>query len=736
MSMKKKKLLSLALSLVMAFSLAAPVMAADEEETPVTPYTVPADVKDKLVVIHTNDTHGHDVAVEGETVGTAGVAALKKDFEAAGAKVLLLSAGDFSQGTTLVSLDKGASAVDFMNAAGYDAASLGNHEFDYKMDALKANAEKAEFPILAANIVDTETKKPVFGDHITFDTPIGKVGVFGLDTPETMTKAHPDNVKGLTFYQGEELVKCAQDQVDALKADKCDYIIALCHLGVDPESEPNRSTDVFAKVTGVDLVVDGHSHTVMDGGEKVGDALVVSTGEYLNNVGVVITDGKTTEAALVSAAQYTKVDEAVAKVVNDKNAEIEAEMSKSFGKTEVTLNGERDPGNRTMETNLGDFATDALLWQAKQSLGEDKVDAALTNGGGIRASIAAGDITMNDMKTVFPFGNTVVTIDVTGAQLLEALEAATCSTPTAIGAFPQVSGIDFTINTGVAYVNGEQYPDSTYYAPANPGSRVTIATVGGEAWAADATYTIATNDFTAAGGDTYYVFKSGKNVTMTAVAMEDALINYTNEVLKGTITAEQYGEAAGRITIVNRPADLDANEWYYAAAIQVLDNGYLKGTDKGFDAAANVTVATVYQTLYNIEGKPAAAEDAKTVTMPEGAWYADAINWAFNAGLYTAESFDADAVITRSALATIVANYCQSKDLAVEGGMAVKEAPDYDQVPEADVAGVGYCFEAGIMTGNEAGALVPAGQLTRAEWAQVLVNLEAFTTENAPAKAA
>ena len=250
-----KKLLSLLLTLAMIFTLALPAMAAEGEEETETAaaYTIPEDVKGKLVVIHTNDTHGRDVAVEGETVGTAGVAALKKDFEAAGASVLLMSAGDFSQGTTLVSLDKGASSVAFMNAAGYDAAAPGNHEFDYKLDALNANISAAKFPVLAANIVVTETGKPLFGDRATFDTAIGKVGVFGVDTPETMTKAHPDNVKGLTFYMGDELAECAQKQVDALKADGCDYIIALSHLGVSPESEPNRSTDIFAKVTGVDL---------------------------------------------------------------------------------------------------------------------------------------------------------------------------------------------------------------------------------------------------------------------------------------------------------------------------------------------------------------------------------------------------------------------------------------------------------------------------------------------------
>ena len=240
----------------------------------------------------------------------------------------------------------------------------------------------------------------------------------------------------------------------------------------------------------------------------------------------------------------------VAQLVADIEAEINAMWSAPFAKTEVLLDGNRAPGVRTQETNLGDFAADAILWAAKQAIGEDKVDAAVTNGGGIRATIEIGDVTMKDMKTVFPFGNEVATLTITGAELLEALEAATFSTPDAIGAFPQVAGIEFTIDTTVAYENGEMYPNSTYYAPAKPGSRVTIATVGGEAWAADAEYVIATNDFTAAGGDTYGVFAYPFTQTgyKTGVALEDALINYTQTVLGGVI-GEQYAAPAGRITI-------------------------------------------------------------------------------------------------------------------------------------------------------------------------------------------
>ena len=695
--MKSKKFLSLALSLVMALTMAAPAMAEEgtTAEPEVVAYTVPADVEGKLVILHTNDTHGHDVAVEGKTVGTAGVAALKKAFEAAGASVLLVSAGDFSQGTTLVSLDKGASAVKFMNAAGYDVAAPGNHEFDYKMEALSANLELAEFPILAANIVKTEDNKPLFGDRTTFDTKVGKVGVFGLDTPETMTKAHPDNVKGLSFYQGEELVKCAQAQVKALQDEKCDYIIAISHLGTDPESEPNRSEDVFAGIKGVDLIIDGHSHTEIDGGKDVNGALLVSAGEQLNNVGVVITDGKDTTAELVSAAEWTTVDEDVAAVVNARDEEVKAELEKTFATTEVLLNGERAPGNRTEETNLGDYAADAILWSAKQALGEDKVDIALTNGGGIRASIQVGDITMNTMKTVFPFGNEVATIELTGAELVEALEAATCSTPTAIGAFPQVAGMSFTIDTRVEYVNGEQYPDSTYFAPAAPGSRIKDVMIGEEPVDLEKTYVLATNDFTAAGGDTYGVFL-GKSVYKTGVALEDALVNYTRDTQNNVITAAAYGEPAGRITVINpmgKFTDIKADAWYVKPITEMVNAGVLEGTSETtFAPEATLTVAEIYQTLYNVAGNK--AEDAAE-TDP---WWTDAMAWAAETGIYEgkAEEFtNHDA--PRSEVKEIMDLYLKS-------------------VGNAEVE---------LFQGNQDGDMMWDKTITRAEWAQVLVRVAA-----------
>lgn len=524
--------------------------------------------KGRLVILHTNDIHGRAVAdPAGKVLGYAAIAQYKKDLEAAGDSVLLLDAGDACQGTPLVNLSMGKTAIEFMNAAGYDAMALGNHEFDWGLDNAKQLVGLANFPVLSANIINHLEGDLTFVANKIFEMPNGmKVGVFGLSTPETMTKAHPDKVRGIDFLQGETLYEAAQKQVDELNAAGADIVVLLSHLGMDDESAPNRSLDVLEKVTGIDLLIDGHSHTLLEKGKMVNDTLVVSTGSYGQNLGMVVYDGEKFTASQFSGlgksavveiegVPYSvlvnaKLDADVAELVNNTNQAVKEELSKVFAKTEVFLNGERAPGNRTEETNLGDFAADAILWAAREALG-DKVVAAITNGGGIRASIEVGDITMNDMKTVFPFGNEVSVLEVKGSELLEALEAATSATPKALGAFPQVSGMVFSIDTTVPYETGDQYPDSTYFAPAKPGSRVKIESVGGQPFDLEALYLIATNDFTAAGGDTYYAFRypNATSGYKTGVALEDALVNYVTTVLGGVV-GQDYAEPQGRITVI------------------------------------------------------------------------------------------------------------------------------------------------------------------------------------------
>ena len=538
--MKSKKLLSLLLALAMMFSLA---VTASAEETG-------GSMEGTVVILHTNDVHG-------AIGGYAKVAAVKDAYEALGAYVLLVDAGDFSQGDPTVSVSEGATAVELMNLAGYDVAAPGNHEFDYGYANLASLADKAEFPIVAANVL--YNGKVAFEANVTFTAPNGiKIGVFGLDTPETATKAHPAKIKGVTFLAGQELFDCAQKQVDALKADGCDYIVCLGHLGIDDESIGNRSIDLLEKVKGIDVFIDGHSHSTLEDVQKAADGrafngTLTSTGTKLASVGVVTIDPAANKilAETVKLETLTEAVQAVADRAAAIQKQIDDDYGAKFATTAVELDGVK-ANVRSGETNLGDLITDALVWGAKKN--GEQVDAAVTNGGGIRATIAAGDITKKDVNTVLPFGNTLSIVKVTGAELLEALEASTYCTPETIGGFPHVSGIEFTVDTTKAYDQGDQYPGSTYYAPKSI-QRVSIQSVGGKAFDAKAVYTIATNDFMASGGDTYYAFSAASVNYDLGVPMDEVVMDFIKTELKGTVTAEAYGAPAGRITIVTAPAE-------------------------------------------------------------------------------------------------------------------------------------------------------------------------------------
>ena len=538
----KKKLLTLLLAAAMVLSLVA---CGEKKPAP----GKDATATEPVVILHTNDVHG---AIE----NYAKVAALADKYEAEGAYVLVLDAGDFSQGSSYVSLSEGATAIELMNMVGYDAVALGNHEFDYGFEALKKNMESAQFPVLAANV--KYNGELAFDDAAVFTTPGGtKIGVFGLDTPETATKAHPGKIQGVTFAGGEELYAIAQEMVDMLKNEGCNYIICLGHLGIDDETAAtaNRSIDLLEKVTGIDVFIDGHSHSTEEeivektnADRKVGDTVVTSTGTKIENIGVVtIKDSTITTETVLAEEVEAPADSEITARANAIIAEIEADYGTVFAKTEITLNGEKAPGNRTEETNLGDLITDALVWGAGQQ--GETVDAAITNGGGIRATIEAGDITKKDINTVLPFGNTLSIIKITGEELLEVLEASTFCTPEAIGGFPQVSGIEFTVDTTKGYDQGDEYPGTTYFAPKTI-NRVTIKTVGGKDFDPAATYTIATNDFMASGGDTYYRFVNATANYDLGIAMDEVVMDYITTVLNGTVTADKYGEAAGRIHVL------------------------------------------------------------------------------------------------------------------------------------------------------------------------------------------
>ena len=533
-----RKALALLLSVVMSLSL---LVSTAWAEDPVT-----QDLAGKTVILHTNDVHG---AIQ----DYAKVAALKADYEARGAIVYLVDAGDFSQGSVYVSLNKGADAITMLNAVGYDFVTLGNHEFDYGAQQLADNLKKANFRILCSDVLDADGD-PAADEAVTSEVEGSglKIGFFGLATPETKTKANPALIKGLTFLSGEALYKCAQDEIDWLKQENADVIICLAHLGVDKESQPNTSYDLYKNTTGIDFIIDGHSHTVMTKGPN-GEP-IQSTGTALANVGVITIDNATKKIEsneLIALKDYTGSDAAVAAAAKAIMDPIDAAYGEVFAKSNVDLNGAKAPGNRTEETNMGDLITDAMMWAIKtKAPSVDMTNAvAITNGGGIRATIEAGDITKKDVNTVLPFGNTLSIIKITGTELLEVLEASTFCTPEAIGGFPQVSGIEFTVDTTKGYDQGDEYPGTTYFAPKTI-NRVTIKTVGGKDFDPAATYTIATNDFMASGGDTYYRFVNATANYDLGIPMDEVVMDYITTVLNGTVAADKYGEPAGRIHVL------------------------------------------------------------------------------------------------------------------------------------------------------------------------------------------
>ena len=324
-----RKFLSVLLAMAMVLSLTVTSFAAD------TAADAKAEMAGKTVILHTNDVHG---AVE----GYAYIAQLKADYEAKGAEVILVDAGDFSQGTTYVSSTKGADAVTMMNAAGYDVVTLGNHEFDYGYAQLKENMSKAKFKVVCADVFN-EDGTPIFDASYTYTTKSGvKVGFFGMETPETQTKANPALMKGLSFIGGKDLYKVTQENVDMARSEgNADIVIALGHLGVDKSSEPNCSYNVMQNVKGIDLFIDGHSHTVMTASKD--NSMVQSTGTGLAYVGAIIIDNATKSIesnGLIDLSAYTKEDATVKAAADKIISDINAEYGKVFARTDVELNGD------------------------------------------------------------------------------------------------------------------------------------------------------------------------------------------------------------------------------------------------------------------------------------------------------------------------------------------------------------------------------------------------------------
>ena len=422
--------------------------------------------KSEVTILYTNDVHTY-IDKQAPELTYAAIAALKQSYQNAGKKVLLVDAGDHVQGTAYGSMDQGASIIELMNAVGYDAATPGNHEFDYGMDRAKELMRDADFPYLSCNWVDLRTNLRVLPEIKVFVRGGVRIAFVGITTPETFTKSTPAYFmnKAQTKYiydilggeDGQKLYSAVQKAVDKAKC-LADVVIGLGHLGVDPSSSPWTSEEVIAHTTGFDAFIDGHSHTVMEN-KQVADAsgrlvTLTQTGSYFANVGeMTIAPDGTISTRLVST--YDQEDVAVAaeqaawvSSVDEMLGEKIAVADTKFYITDPATGKRRI---RSGETNLGDFVADGIYTYFNE-VEQLHCDIAIMNGGGIRSDEDAGYWTFKTCKQVSPFGNVACLMSVTGKQIQDALEFAARfagAEGKENGGFLQVAGATYEIHTDI-----------------------------------------------------------------------------------------------------------------------------------------------------------------------------------------------------------------------------------------------------------------------------------------------
>lgn len=422
--------------------------------------------KSDVTILYTNDVHTY-IDKQSPKLTYAAIADMKQSYQNAGKDVLLVDAGDHVQGTAYGSMDEGASIIKLMNAAGYDVATPGNHEFDYGMDRAKAIMKEADFPYLSCNWVDLRTTLRVLPSVKVFVRGGRRIAFVGVTTPETFTKSTPayfmDKAQRKYIYDiqggedGKKLYDAVQKAIDKAKL-LADVVIGLGHLGVDPSSSPWTSEEVIAHTSGFDAFIDGHSHTVMEN-KQVQDAsgkavTLTQTGSYFANVGemTIAADGTITTKLIPT---HEGMDAGIAAMQTDWVNTVDDMLGEKIavGDSDFYVS---DPATgkrriRSAETNLGDFVADGIYTYFNE-VEKLHCDVAIMNGGGIRADVPAGDWTFKTCKQVSPFGNVACLMSVTGKQIQDALEFAARfagEDGKENGGFLQVAGATYEIHTDI-----------------------------------------------------------------------------------------------------------------------------------------------------------------------------------------------------------------------------------------------------------------------------------------------
>ena len=501
-----------------------------------------------IVILYTNDVHcGIDT-----NVGYAGIAAYKKEMEEAGYAVVLVDNGDHLQGEAIGVLSKGDAIVDILNALDYDVVTVGNHEFDYGADQFLSLAEKAQYPYVSCNFTDLRTGELVFEPYKIIETAGRKIAFVGATTPNTIRESAPyrfEDKDGNIIYgfkegaDGQNLYNAIQDSVDAARAEGADYCLLLSHLGVNSADTPYTSSDVIANTTGIDAVLDGHSHTVIEM-EKVRnadghDVLLTQDGYQLPYIAKVTID-RAGNIKYELIADYDKKDEEISKIVDQKKEEFEQLLNEEVGTSEYALLAKNEEGTwlvRNGETNLGDFIADAFRYATEAEVG-------FVNGGGLRTDIKSGTIKYGDLLNVTPFGNFIFAKKVTGQELADALEFSVSEFPEPFGGFLQVSGVTFDVDVSVEspVVTDEE---GAFVRVGEGPRRVSNIMVNGEPLDLERVYKCASTDYIIENeGNGYTMFKGDLIKVEDNIVDADATKKYLLSL--GGVVPARYSDPEGQ----------------------------------------------------------------------------------------------------------------------------------------------------------------------------------------------
>ena len=684
----KKRLLSCIVCICMVLcSLNAATFAKDSET---------------IVILYENDVH---CAVEGYSKLAAMKNELKSEYEYVG----VVSSGDFVQGGTLGAVSKGEYIVELMNLVGYDAIAPGNHEFDYTISRLTELYELSETKYISCNFAKIGEEKTYFEPYTIVSYGDVDIAYIGIITPETITSARPSqfrNENGEIIYTFNEsrLYELVQESIDEATEDGADYVIALSHIGYDESGELNDVTDVIENTDGLDVVLDAHSHSVIE--EKIvkdksgDDVLLSSTGTGFENIGKLTIANGEFDTELVKTETYTKTDADVDAYIAEINESYAELGNRKIGESKVELITHNEEGARlvrTAETNLGNLCSDALFFVTN-------ADVSYVNGGGLRAPIKSGDMTFNDIYSVFPFNNRIVTAEITGQVLLDMLEMSMISYPQEDGAFPHMSGITFSVNKSIP--SSIKVDENGFFTKVDGDYRVYDVKVldkesgNYKALELDKKYILAAADYYILNfGSGMSMFKDAKVVESEGMLDVEVLERYITDNLNGVI-GEEYKDVVNRITFTDGYENAD-NE------------------DKA------VTRAEAIVALWNMEGSPASDFAMKFDDVSAETPYAEAIRWAAAVKIVNGcseSSFAPGDALTREQLAAILWRYAKSENIDVSIGenTNILSYEDVFTVSDYAIPAFQWTCGSGIMSGNTISTLAPKNAVNESQLEEAL----------------